>query len=177
MSIPYSRTPKFQLGGIAHLGRIIDKIRLCYAGQIQDYNYLTVGFDCYLLDFLELDASAFEQRVRTEEPTRNSWAWFAHTCGSGLQKRLFSGNSASRRADRWMRRERHDFNSDSKTYRRSEVCPSQHSRSSYRLHSTLGYVSPVEFERRWWAHQSTITSIIRDLRIFPPRPREKADEG
>ncbi len=64
MSIPYPRTPKFQLGGIAHLGRIIDKIWLRYAGQIQDYNYLTVGFDCYLLDFLELDASAFEQRVR-----------------------------------------------------------------------------------------------------------------
>ena len=63
MSIPYPRTQKFQLGGIAHLGRIIDKIRLRHAGQIQDYNYLTVGFDRYLLDFLELETSAFEQRV------------------------------------------------------------------------------------------------------------------
>lgn len=43
---------------------MIDKVRLRQAGQIQDYNYLTVGFDRYLLDFLELDASAFEQKVR-----------------------------------------------------------------------------------------------------------------
>ncbi len=64
MSTQYPRSPKVQLGGIAHLGRIIDKIRLRHAGQIQDYNYLTVGFDRYLLDFLELDAPAFEQRVR-----------------------------------------------------------------------------------------------------------------
>jgi hypothetical protein len=48
---------------MAHLARMIDKIRLRRAGHIQDYNYLTVGFDKHLLDFLELDASAFEQRV------------------------------------------------------------------------------------------------------------------
>ncbi len=64
MSAQYPRSPKVRLGDIAHLGRIIDKIRLRHAGQIQDYNYLTVGFDHYLLDFLELDAAAFEQRVR-----------------------------------------------------------------------------------------------------------------
>lgn len=64
MSAQYPRSPKIRLGNIAHLGRIIDKVRLRQAGQIQDYNYLTVGFDRYLLDFLELDASVFEQRVR-----------------------------------------------------------------------------------------------------------------
>ncbi len=64
MSAQYPRSSKIRLGDIAHLGRIIDKVRLRQAGQIQDYNYLTVGFDRYLLDFLELDASAFEQRVR-----------------------------------------------------------------------------------------------------------------
>jgi len=63
MSTQYPRSPTVQVGGIAHLGRIIDKIRLRHAGQIQDYNYLTVGFDRYLLDFLELETSAFEQRV------------------------------------------------------------------------------------------------------------------
>ncbi len=63
MSAPYPRSPKIRLGNIAHLGRMIDKVRLRQAGQIQDYNYLTVGFDRYLLDFLELDATAFEQRV------------------------------------------------------------------------------------------------------------------
>jgi hypothetical protein len=58
----FPRSPKALLGGIAHLGRFIDKIRLRNAGQIQDYNYITVGFDKYLADFLSIDAKAFEQR-------------------------------------------------------------------------------------------------------------------
>ncbi len=59
----YPRSPKILLGGIAHLGRFIDKIRLRNAGQIQDYNYITTGFDKYLVEFLGIDAKAFEQRV------------------------------------------------------------------------------------------------------------------
>lgn len=66
MSTQYQSSPKVQREGIAHLGRIIDKIQFRHAGQIQDYNYLTVGFDRDLLDFLELDASAFEQPVGDE---------------------------------------------------------------------------------------------------------------
>jgi hypothetical protein len=59
----YPRSPKALLGGIAHLGRFIDKIRLRHAGEILDYNYITVGFDKYLVDFLGIDAKAFEQQV------------------------------------------------------------------------------------------------------------------
>ncbi len=59
----YPRSPKALLGGIAHLGRLIDKIGLRHAGQIQDYNYITVGFDQYLVEFLGIDAKSFEQRV------------------------------------------------------------------------------------------------------------------
>lgn len=59
----YPRSPKALLGGMAHLGRLIDKIRLRHVGQIQDYNYITVGFDQYLIDFLGIDSNAFEQRV------------------------------------------------------------------------------------------------------------------
>ena len=59
----YPRSPKALLGGIAHLGRFIDKIRLRHEGKIQDYNYITVGFDKYLVDFLRIDPKAFEQRV------------------------------------------------------------------------------------------------------------------
>jgi hypothetical protein len=33
----FPRSPKALLGGIAHLGRFIDKIRLRKAGHIQDY--------------------------------------------------------------------------------------------------------------------------------------------
>lgn len=62
---PYPRSPKVLLGGIAHLRRFIDKIRLRNQGKIQDYNYITVGFDKYLIDFLGIDAKAFEQRVLT----------------------------------------------------------------------------------------------------------------
>ncbi|HSL05820.1 MAG TPA: DUF5069 domain-containing protein [Nitrospiraceae bacterium] len=59
----HPRSPKALLGGIAHLGRFIDKIRLRHAGAIQDYNYITVGFDKYLVDFLQIDPKSFEQRV------------------------------------------------------------------------------------------------------------------
>ncbi|HYM87698.1 MAG TPA: DUF5069 domain-containing protein [Nitrospiraceae bacterium] len=59
----YPRSPKALLGGIAHLGRLIDKIRLRHAGQIKDYNYITVGFDKYLVDFLQIEPKALEQRV------------------------------------------------------------------------------------------------------------------
>ena len=33
------------------------------AGLIQDYNYLTIGFDKYLLDKLEIQGSDLEKRV------------------------------------------------------------------------------------------------------------------
>jgi len=59
----FPRSPKALLGGMAHLGRFIDKIRLRHAGLIQDYNYITVGFDKYLVDFLGIDSKSFEQRV------------------------------------------------------------------------------------------------------------------
>ena len=71
----YPRSAKVLLGGIAHLGRFIDKIRLRHAGQIQDYNYITVGFDKYLIDFLGIDATAFEQRVLAGGTDEDLLAW------------------------------------------------------------------------------------------------------
>ena len=59
----YPRSPKALLGGIAHLGRFIDKIRLRHEGKIQEYNYITVGFDKFLIEFLQIDPKTFEQRV------------------------------------------------------------------------------------------------------------------
>ncbi|MCS6304213.1 MAG: DUF5069 domain-containing protein [Nitrospira sp.] len=76
MSQPiYPRSPKVLLGGIAHLGRFIDKIRLRNDGQIQDYNYITVGFDKYLVDFLGIDPKAFEQRVLIGGSDEELLAW------------------------------------------------------------------------------------------------------
>ena len=71
----FPRSPKVLLGGIAHLGRLIDKIRLRHAGEIQDYNYITVGFDQYLVDFLGIDAKAFEQRVLAGGTDEELLAW------------------------------------------------------------------------------------------------------
>ena len=69
------RSAKVLLGGIAHLGRFIDKIRLRNAGKIQDYNYVTVGFDKYLVDFLGIDAKSFEQRVLAGGTDEELLAW------------------------------------------------------------------------------------------------------
>ena len=59
----YPRSPKDQVGGLCHLGRLINKVRMRNAGLIQDYNYLTIGFDKYLLDKLEIKGEDFEKRV------------------------------------------------------------------------------------------------------------------
>ncbi len=59
----YPRSPKIMVGGLAHLARMIDKVRLRHAGGIPDYTYLTGGFDKALLDYLQIDAAAFERRV------------------------------------------------------------------------------------------------------------------
>ncbi|MGH7166127.1 MAG: DUF5069 domain-containing protein [Nitrospiraceae bacterium] len=69
------RSPKVLLGGIAHLARFLDKIRLRHAGRIQDYNYITVGFDKYLLDFLQITGEAFEQRVLQGGTDEELLAW------------------------------------------------------------------------------------------------------
>jgi len=90
----YPRSPKALLGGIAHLGRFIDKIRLRNAGQIQDYNYMTVGFDKYLVDFLSIDAKAFEQRVLAGGTDEELLAWVQANGKSvtDAEIRLFSRN-------------------------------------------------------------------------------------
>lgn len=62
-TMQYPRSPKEETAGICFLTRLIDKIRMRNAGQIQDYNYLTVGLDKYLLDKLEISGEDFEKRV------------------------------------------------------------------------------------------------------------------
>ena len=71
----YPRSPKSLLGGIAHLGRFIDKIRLQNAGKIQEYNYITVGFDKFLIEFLQIDPKTFEQRVLVGGTDDELLAW------------------------------------------------------------------------------------------------------
>ena len=71
----YPRSSKALLGGIAHLGRFIDKIRLRHEGKIQEYNYITVGFDKFLIEFLQIDPKTFEQRVLAGGADEELLAW------------------------------------------------------------------------------------------------------
>ncbi len=59
----YPRSPKVLLGGMAHLARFIDKVRMRHAGLIPDYNYITVGFDKYLFDLLQIVPETLENRI------------------------------------------------------------------------------------------------------------------
>jgi len=71
----YPRSPKLRLGGLAHLPRLLDKIRLRHCGEIHDYNYLTVGFDKYLLDLLQINGSELEGRVLQGATDEELLAW------------------------------------------------------------------------------------------------------
>lgn len=69
------RSPQETVGGMVHLGRLFDKIRLRHQGLIQDYNYLTAGFDKYLLDCLELKGEDLERRVLQGGADEELLAW------------------------------------------------------------------------------------------------------
>jgi hypothetical protein len=71
----YPRSPKILMGGMAHLGRFIDKIRLRHQGLIQDYNYITTGFDKYLIELLQIDPKAFERYVLQGGTDEELLAW------------------------------------------------------------------------------------------------------
>jgi len=71
----YPRSPKVLLGGMAHLARFIDKIRMRHAGRIPDYNYITTGFDKHLLDVLQIKGEDFEKRVLEGGTDEEILAW------------------------------------------------------------------------------------------------------
>jgi hypothetical protein len=47
--------------------------------------------------------------------------------------------------------------------------------NTHRRHSALGYLSPAEFERRWWQHQETVQGDMLELRIALNSHRIHAD--
>ncbi len=71
----FPRSPKFQVDGLAHLGRLFDKIGMRHAGLLQDYNYLTSGFDKYLLEMLEINGNDLEKRVLEGGTDEELSAW------------------------------------------------------------------------------------------------------
>jgi hypothetical protein len=81
----YPRSPKEKVGGLVHLGRLFDKIRLRHQGLIPDYNYLTTGFDKYLLDSLGLKGEDLERRVLQGGTDEELLAW-VKTNGKALSE-------------------------------------------------------------------------------------------
>lgn len=81
----YPRSPKEKVGGLVHLGRLFDKIRLRHKGLIPDYNYLTAGFDKYLLDYLDLKGEDLERRVLQDGTDEELLAW-VKTNGKALSE-------------------------------------------------------------------------------------------
>lgn len=57
------RSPREKAMGLVHLPRLIDKVRLASRGALPGYNYLTTGFDKYVLDLLDVPPAAFEAAV------------------------------------------------------------------------------------------------------------------
>lgn len=68
-----------QLGGLHHLGRMIDKIRLKLAGRLPEEfhrNYgLSVGIDGHLCGFLNVKFQEIETRVRQEGTDEEIAEW------------------------------------------------------------------------------------------------------
>ena len=84
MSMQHTRRPTFKLSGIAHLGQIIDKIRLRHAGQIQNYNDSTVGFDRYLSTSSNWTPRHSSTECVTEKLIQDSWTGSGRICGAAL---------------------------------------------------------------------------------------------
>jgi nitroreductase len=69
------RSPFEQALGLYHLPRLIDKVRLAVQGHLPGYNYMTFGFDKFLLERLGITPAAFEAAVRREPDDAALLAW------------------------------------------------------------------------------------------------------
>lgn len=77
MNIPNLRSPREQVGGLYHFGRMLDKIRLHAAGQLpEDYiANLGVGFDGQCLKFLRVHYPDVVERVKAGDTDEQVFAW------------------------------------------------------------------------------------------------------
>jgi rhodanese-related sulfurtransferase len=75
------RSPFDKIAGIYHLARLIDKVRLYPAGKLPGYNYLTIGFDKMLLEFLCVDPYAFEKAVQAAQTDDEVLSWLKNKLG------------------------------------------------------------------------------------------------
>ncbi|WP_447970799.1 DUF5069 domain-containing protein [Nitrospira sp. M1] len=54
---------------------VVDKIRMRHRGLIQDYHYLTTGFDRYLLEMIQVNGEELEKQVLNGRTDEELLAW------------------------------------------------------------------------------------------------------
>ncbi|MCC6356278.1 MAG: nitroreductase family protein [Verrucomicrobiae bacterium] len=79
------RSPRDMAIGLVHLPRMMDKVRLAARGELPGYNYLTTGFDKYLLELLEVTPAAFEAAIAAAPNDDAAIRWIeSNTAAKGL---------------------------------------------------------------------------------------------
>lgn len=68
------RSPRVQLGGFAHLPRLLDKVRAFAAGTHGEYRYDTM-MDRFFFDFSGIEAISFMEAVKTGKSDAEMLAW------------------------------------------------------------------------------------------------------
>jgi Domain of unknown function (DUF5069) len=90
----HPRSPYEKLGGYVHLPRLIDKAKLNRKGQLEGYNYKTVGFDKHLLSFLKIDGDTFEDAVHLLEKDDAILSWVCENCAKHSPEEIEQWNQA-----------------------------------------------------------------------------------
>ena len=103
------RSPREKAMGLVHLPRLIDKVRLAEKNHLPGYNYITIGFDKFLLDLLEVNPEEFVQTVKTASNDEVIYQWLKEKAKalSQAEKEIFNqrllsiGPSDPARAERF----------------------------------------------------------------------------
>lgn len=69
------RSPREKALGLVHLPRLIDKVRLAIKNHLPGYNFLSVGFDRFLLDLLKVDPEGFVEIVKKTSHDEEIYEW------------------------------------------------------------------------------------------------------
>lgn len=69
------RSPREKALDLVHLPRLIDKVRLAIKNHLPGYNFLSVGFDRFLLDLLEIDPEGFVEIVKKTSHDEEIYEW------------------------------------------------------------------------------------------------------
>ncbi|MBI3607742.1 MAG: DUF5069 domain-containing protein [Nitrospirae bacterium] len=90
----YPRSPKQQLGGYLHLGRMIDKARAKAAGTVGEYIY-PCPLDQSLLEFLGISGDVFYTAVKNRAD-QEVLDWLAQNAKARSPKEIEEWNAALR---------------------------------------------------------------------------------